>query len=73
MVTVALSPSELRYRRLFEAAHDGILIVDLETRRILEANPFAGELLGYPDAEIRPLPLVAAAAVRNFRGETSSV
>ncbi len=39
--------SERRYRRLFEAARDGVLIVDPHTRKILDANPFMSELLGY--------------------------
>jgi PAS domain S-box-containing protein len=43
----ALPASELRYRRLFETARDGILILDAETGRILDANPFMAELLGY--------------------------
>jgi len=47
MVTAALSASELRYRRLFEAAHDGILIVDPETRQIIDVNPYLVKFLGY--------------------------
>ena len=43
--------SEIRYRRLFEAAHDGILILDPQTRRITDVNPFMIELLGYTHAE----------------------
>ena len=43
-----LEVSELRYRRLFEAARDGILILDAETAKIIEVNPFMLELLGYP-------------------------
>ncbi len=39
--------SEIRYRRLFEAARDGILILDPHTRQITDANPFMSELLGY--------------------------
>lgn len=39
--------SEQRYRRLFEAARDGILILDAKTMRIEDANPFMCELLGY--------------------------
>jgi PAS domain-containing protein len=31
--------SEQRYRRLFESAQDGILIIDAFTGLILEANP----------------------------------
>src|SRR5689334_10479202 len=47
-----LQASEIRYRRLFEAARDGILILDPDTRRITEANPFMSELLGYRHAEL---------------------
>lgn len=42
-----LRASEIRYRRLFEAAKDGVLIVDPETRRITDVNPFLMQLLGY--------------------------
>jgi PAS domain S-box-containing protein len=48
----ALRASEIRYRRLFEAARDGILILDPITRKITDANPFMSELLGYPNAEL---------------------
>jgi PAS domain S-box-containing protein len=44
--------SEVRYRRLFEAARDGILILDPGTRKITDANPFMSELLGYPHEEL---------------------
>ncbi len=48
-----LRASELRYRRLFESARDGILILDAETGKIADVNPFLTELLGYTRAEIR--------------------
>jgi len=44
--------SEQRYRRLFEAARDGVLILDPTTRQILDANPFMSELLGYRRDEL---------------------
>lgn len=44
---LALKDSEVRYRRLFETAKDGILILDTNTGRIDDANPFMSELLGY--------------------------
>ncbi|WP_319478846.1 PAS domain-containing sensor histidine kinase [uncultured Draconibacterium sp.] len=43
----ALITSEIRYRRLFESAKDGILILDAETGMIVDVNPFLIELLGY--------------------------
>ncbi len=42
-----LTVSELRYRRLFETARDGILILDFKTSKITNANPFMADLLGY--------------------------
>jgi PAS domain S-box-containing protein len=48
----AMRASEIRYRRLFEAARDGILILDPDTRKITDANPFMSELLGYPHDEL---------------------
>jgi PAS domain S-box-containing protein len=44
--------SEIRYRRLFETAHDGILILDLDTRKIIDANPFMTQMLGYPHDQL---------------------
>ncbi|HMA65675.1 MAG TPA: PAS domain S-box protein [Chitinispirillaceae bacterium] len=42
-----LLASELRYRRLFESAKDGILILDAATGQIDDVNPFLIELLGF--------------------------
>ncbi|MDD5765712.1 MAG: PAS domain S-box protein [Candidatus Marinimicrobia bacterium] len=41
-----IAVSEIRYRRLFEAARDGILILDAETGIIDDVNPFLVEMLG---------------------------
>ena len=43
----ALHESEKRYRRLFQAAKDGILILDAESGKVVDANPFLLQLLGY--------------------------
>lgn len=40
---------ETRYRRLFDMVGDGVLILDGLSRRVLEANPRANELLGDGD------------------------
>jgi PAS domain S-box-containing protein len=42
-----LQNSETRYRRLFESARDGILILDAETGKVADVNPFLLQLLGY--------------------------
>ncbi|MEX2090361.1 MAG: PAS domain S-box protein, partial [Bacteroidota bacterium] len=47
-----LRTSELRYRRLFESAQDGILILNAETGAITDANPFILKLLGYEADEV---------------------
>ena len=44
--------SEIRYRRLFEAAHDGVLILDACTRKIIDANPYMTQMLGYPHDQL---------------------
>ena len=43
----ALKASEMRYRRLFETAQDGILILNADTGQIDDVNPFLTDLLGY--------------------------
>jgi two-component system cell cycle sensor histidine kinase/response regulator CckA len=48
----ALQASESRYRRLFEAAQDGILILDFATGQVLDVNPFLIDLLGYSQDEL---------------------
>ncbi len=48
----AMINSETRYRRLFESAKDGILILDAETGKIIDVNPFLIELLGYSKEQL---------------------
>src|SRR5689334_3210610 len=49
---LSLQASELRYRRLFETAQDGILILDANTGKIMDVNPFLLDLLDYPFEDI---------------------
>ena len=44
--------SEIRYRRLFESAKDGILILDAESGNIVDVNPFLIEMLAYSKEEL---------------------
>ena len=47
----ALQDSETRYRRLFETAQDGILILDADTGEVTDVNPFMIKMLGYSHEE----------------------
>ena len=48
---LSLKDSELRYRRLFEASQDGILILDARTGMIEDVNPYLIKMLGYSREE----------------------
>jgi len=50
--TQEILASELSYRRLFEAAQDGILILDVDTGRVNDVNPFLSWLLGFSREEM---------------------
>ena len=67
-----LKDSELRYRRLFEAARDGILILDAITAQIIDVNPFLIELLGYSKEEILGKKLWDVGSFKNVK-EAKSV
>jgi PAS domain S-box-containing protein len=75
-----LRRSEATYRALYQDSADGILITDVETRRLRYANPAACRLLGYSEAELRTLaledlhpkddvPRVLAEVEAQFRGD----
>jgi PAS domain S-box-containing protein len=68
----ALTISETRYRRLFETAYDGIVLLDADTGQILDVNPFLIKMLGYSHKdflgkklwEIGPFNDIAASRLR---------
>ena len=47
-----IQDSEVKYRRLFETAQDGILILDADTGQITDVNPFLTDMLGYSRVEL---------------------
>jgi len=51
LIVQTLKDSELRYRRLFEAAQDGVLILDARTGMIEDVNPYLIKMLGYSREE----------------------
>ena len=61
-----IKTSELRYRRLFEAAQDGILILDAKTGAITDVNPFLIKMLGYSRAEFVEKKLWEVGAFRDI-------
>ncbi len=62
-----LKESEVRYRRLFETAHDGILILNSKTGQITDVNPFLEKLLGYSKKEFLNKKLWEVGAFKNMK------
>ena len=62
-----IKDSELRYRRLFEAAQDGILILDAETGMIEDVNPYLIKMLGYSREEFVEKKLWEVGAFRDVQ------
>ena len=62
-----IKTSELRYRRLFEAAQDGILILDAGTGTITDVNPFLIKLLGYTRQEFMEKKLWEVGAFKDIK------
>jgi diguanylate cyclase (GGDEF)-like protein/PAS domain S-box-containing protein len=61
----ALKSSEIRYRRVFETAPYGILVLDAETGVVVDVNPYLCQLLDYQPAEILDQPLWSIPAFKN--------
>ena len=68
----ALKVSETRYRRLFETAQDGILILDAETGQISDVNPFLVEMLGYSHEEFLGKKLWEIGAFKNIEASKAA-
>jgi PAS domain S-box-containing protein len=68
----ALKASEVRYRRLFETAKDGILILDGETGRIVDSNSYLEKMLGYAHAELQGKRLWEIGAFKDIAASQAS-
>ncbi len=68
----AVNFSEIRYRRLFETARDGILILDGESGEIEDVNPFLIETLGYTREELLGKNLWEIGAFKDIKQAKSS-
>ena len=68
----SLRNSELRYRRLFESAQDGILILDAQTGSISDVNPYLIAMLGYSREEFVEKKLWEVGAFRDVEASRNS-
>jgi formate hydrogenlyase transcriptional activator len=68
----ALKISETRYRRLFETAQDGILILDAETGQISDVNPFLVDMLGYSYTDFLGKKLWEIGPFKNIKASKTS-
>ena len=66
-VEPSLEISELRYRRLFETAQDGILILDAQTGTITDVNPYLIDMLGYSRDEFMDKELWEVGAFKDIK------
>jgi PAS domain S-box-containing protein/diguanylate cyclase (GGDEF)-like protein len=64
----ALKTSEVRYRRLFETAPYGILVLDAETGVVIDVNPRLCKMLGVKQGDVVDQPLWNVAAFKNAAG-----
>ena len=71
-VYASLKESETRYRRLFETARDGILIIDADTGQITDVNPFLVEMLGYSHDHLIGKKLYEIGPFRDIRASLSA-
>ena len=67
-----LAFSELRYRRLFETAQDGILILDAKTAQITDVNPFLEKMLGYTRSDLLGKKLWEIGAVKDIEASRNA-
>ncbi len=75
-ITARKREAEARYRRLFESARDGIVIVDAVSGDILDLNPFTEQLLGYRREQLvgRKLwEIESMENIPNVRGATDQI
>ena len=71
-VKQSLINSELRYRRLFETAQDGILILNAETGSISDVNPYLVDMLGYTRDEFVEKKLWEVGAFKDVEASRNS-
>lgn len=74
-VSDSRSSSEEEYRNIFEAASDGLVIYDIETDSVVEANPAACEMHGYQRQEfigLNPAAFMLPETYAQFREQVQT-
>jgi PAS domain S-box-containing protein/putative nucleotidyltransferase with HDIG domain len=71
-VSQTIRKSELRYRRLFESAQDGILILNAGTGAINDVNPYLIDMLGYSREEFVEKKLWEVGAFKDIKASRNS-
>jgi PAS domain S-box-containing protein/putative nucleotidyltransferase with HDIG domain len=71
-VKQSIRKSELRYRRLFESAQDGILILNAKTGSISDVNPYLIDMLGYSREEFVEKKLWEVGAFKDIEASRNS-
>jgi PAS domain S-box-containing protein/putative nucleotidyltransferase with HDIG domain len=71
-VSQTIRKSELRYRRLFESAQDGILILDAGTGAINDVNPYLIDMLGYSREEFVEKKLWEVGAFKDIKASRNA-
>jgi PAS domain S-box-containing protein len=69
----ALRSSEVRYRRLFETAKDGIMVLDAETGLIVDVNPSLARMTGYSQEFFLGRKLPDLAFMKDFLARKSNI
>jgi diguanylate cyclase (GGDEF)-like protein/PAS domain S-box-containing protein len=69
---LSLKDSELRYRRLFETAQDGILILDAVSGLITDVNPYLIKMLGYSRKEFLEKKLWEVGAFKDMKANEAA-
>lgn len=67
-VTKRQVEAEIRYRRLFETAKDGMIVVDVEIGHVTDVNPYFLELTGYSRDEVTGRPFTEIPAFQTWTG-----
>ena len=74
--TDSMTPSRDAYREVVEAAGDGLIISDVETGRVVDANSLAGAMHGYAREDfigLLPASYITPSGERQFLADLQAI